>query len=229
MKKIIILAIFITGAVYAQEKSPIPSVSVSGEGVVKVMPDRVLLSVRVESQGKSATEVKSQNDVVIDAVLKFCKQMKVDKKDVKTDYINLNKTYDYQTKKYSYVANQSLSILLTDMSLYSTFTQGLLETGINRIDGMEFKISAIETYKAEARKKAVANARQKAQEYAGALSQSIGKAIYISEEAGITPMPVMYRSAGIAETSLAKDSSLETIALGETEIKATIQVVFELK
>lgn len=228
--KAIVFLIALTGMfLQAQEKTPVPSVSVSGEGIVKVAPDRVLISVRVESQGKSAEEVKNQNDAVIDAVLKFCKKMNVDKKDVKTAYINLNKNYDYQTKKYSYIANQSLSILVTNMSNYSALMEGLMNVGINRIDGVDFQCSTMEMQQAEARKRAVKNAQQKAQEYAGALNQTIGKAIYISEDSVGRPMPNMLMKSMTADSEMAGGGSLETIAPGEIEIRTTVQVAFELK
>lgn len=229
MKAIVLLIGFTGMFLQAQEKTLMPSVSVSGEGIVKVVPDRVLLNVRVESQGKSAEEVKNQNDAAIDGVLKFCKKMNVDKKNIKTAYLNLNKNYDYQTKKYSYVANQSLSILVTDMSNYTSLMEGLMNAGINRIDGVDFQSSTMEMQRAEARKQAVKNAQQKAQEYAGALNQTIGKALYISEDSVGRPMPNMLMKSMTADSEMAGSGSLETIAPGEIEIRTTVQVAFELK
>src|SRR5690554_4883712 len=115
MKKAILVLTVLLGtmSLAAQESSSTsPYISVSGEGIVKVIPDQVFIKVRVENQGKSAQEVKQLNDKAIDQVLKYAKSMDIDKKDINTEYINLNKNYDYQTKEYHYVANQSISILL---------------------------------------------------------------------------------------------------------------------
>ncbi|WP_335966093.1 SIMPL domain-containing protein [Galbibacter sp. PAP.153] len=228
MKKIIILAIAIMGITNLQaQQMATPSISVEGEGTIKVVPDQVLIKVRVESEGNSAQKVKTDNDAAIDKVLKYTKSMKIDDKDVKTEYINLNKNYDYQTKEYKYVANQSISILLKDLSKYAEFTQGLLNAGINRIDGVTFKSTKIDELNSQARIAAIKDAKEKANEYAAAIGQSIGKAMNISESGSIAPPQPVYRM----EMMKASDSGSaeNTIAIGEMVVKATINASFELK
>ncbi|MGS2760865.1 SIMPL domain-containing protein [Sinomicrobium sp. M5D2P9] len=233
MKKIFLtLVLGTTMALQAQTpsvmvKDPSRIISVSGEGTVKVVPDNVTLKVRVENEGKSALDVKKLNDALIDKVLKFCKDMKIDSKDVKTEYLNLNKNYDYQTKEYKYVANQSLSIRLKDLSKYEALSQGLLDAGVNRIDGVEFNASNIEELKSQARIKAVENARKKAEEYASALGKSVGEPVYLSETGQPEPIPMPRYAMMKAEADAS--GSGESVAIGEMSIKATVHVGFELK
>ena len=80
----------------------------------------------------------------------------------------------------------------------------------------------------EARIKAIKNAKQKAKEYAGALEQSVGKAIAISENSYVSrpPMP-MYKTMAM-EASM-DGGSRETLAVGEMEVTATVNVIFELQ
>lgn len=231
MKKIILTLVLGSAmALHAQTsqvmiKDPARTISVSGEGTVKVVPDNVELKVRVENEGKSAAAVKKLNDALIDKVLKFCKEMKIDAKDVKTEYLNLNKNYDYQTKEYKYVANQALSINLKDLSKYEALSQGLLDAGVNRIDGVSFDASNIEELQSQARVKAVENARKKAEEYARALGKSVGEPVYLSESGQPEPMPLPRMSMMKADAA----GSNESIAVGEMSIKATVNVGFELK
>lgn len=227
MKKAILLLtiVFITIGLQAQNQ---PTVSVTGEGVIEVIPDQVAIKVRVENKGKTAIEVKKQNDEAIDAVLKFCRKMKVDKKNISTGRINLNKNYDYQKKNYHYTANQSLNILLVDLDKYEKLMQGLLESGINRIDGVEFKSSQIEKYKREARIKAVKNAKEKAVTYAKVLDQSVGKAISISESS-VNNYPYPQTRFKSANLEFDANSSAQTIAIGEMEVRTIVAIVFELK
>ncbi|UGU15368.1 SIMPL domain-containing protein [Sinomicrobium kalidii] len=235
MKRIILtLVLGSTMALQAQNPSVLVkkdhtgTISVSGEGTVKVVPDNATLKVRIENEGKSASDVKKLNDVLIDKVLKFCKNdMKIEARNVKTEYLNLNKNYDYQTKEYKYVANQSLSIQLKDLSKYEALSQGLLEAGVNRIDGVEFGASNIEELKSKARIKAVENARKKAEEYATALGKNVGDPVYLSETGQSEPVP-MPRVAMMKMEADASGSG-ESIAIGEMSIKATVNVGFELK
>lgn len=203
------------------------TVEVKGEGIVNVVPDEVTVNVRVENTGKNAKDLKSQNDATINEVLKFLKQMNIADKDVKTEYMNLSKNYDYNSKTYHFSANQSISVKLRDLSKYESLMKGLMETGINRIDGVSFSSSQKEALESQARKKAVENAQKKAAEYAAALNQTIGKAVSISEfnRDTIGPRP-MFKAMSM-EASDSMDS--QTIALGEMEIRVVVNVGFLLK
>ena len=178
MKSILILfAALGTFAVQAQQINNItPAVTVNGEGIVKVIPDEVVIKSRIEHDGDNPQEVKKQNDAVVNAVIKYLKSEGVPEKNIQTDYVNLNKNYNYNDKTYSYVANQAISIKLDDLKNYEKIMSGLLKAGLNRIDGVQFKSSEMEKYMTEARKKAVLNAKNKASEYASSLGQSREKA-----------------------------------------------------
>ncbi len=231
MKNITYLVSFllISCAMSAQKTDYNPYVSVAGEGIVKVVPDQVIINVRVENDGNNAASVKSANDNTINSVLKFCKQMKINNKDVQTAYIRLNKNYDYNRKVYKYTANQSLSIKLRKLSDYEALMQGLLESGINRIDGVNFKSSNMDSYLSEARKKAVANAKKKAMEYAGVLDQKIGKAISISEHAINIGNPVDFKNRVELRSMGASDSNSESISIGEMLVTSKVNVTFILE
>ena len=203
---------------------PKPSVDVRGEGVVNVVPDQVTITARVEHSGTNPKEVKKMIDRTVNEVFQFLKQAGIDSKYVKTEYLNLTKNYDYKTKTYNYAANQTISIKLKDLSKYESVMNGLLETGINRIDGISFSSSKEAQLQSEARIKAIQNAKQKATEYASVLGQSIGKALQISEFQNVaTPRPMM-------RSTMAMDASSEgqTMSPGEMEIRVVVNVSFEL-
>jgi len=221
-----VLAIIATTSIFAQQNTERRMVNVTGEGVVKVKPDEVLIKSRIEHEGPSATAVKEQNDEVVNKVIKYLKSQNIDEKDIKTEYINLNKQYDYNDKTYSYVANQAISIRLKDLEDYEKIMKGLLENGLNRIDGIQFKSSEMEKYEKEARKLAVLDAQNRAKELAQPIGQDIGKAISISEMDYNSFQPV-YRMDAAVELRSAKGSE-QTIAPGELEIKIKVNVGFEL-
>jgi uncharacterized protein len=162
MRTIIILMMLLCGITFqAQQNFSTPMVVVNGEGIVKVVPDQVLIRSRIEHEGSNAQEVKKQNDAVVDRVIKYLRSRGIAEKNIKTDYLNLNKNYNYNNKTYSYVANQSISIQLDDLKDYENIMSGLLQEGLNRIDGIEFKSSQLEKHTSEARRLAVLNAQQK--------------------------------------------------------------------
>ena len=225
MKPIILLITLLTSFFMNAQTQPRPSIDVKGEGIVTIIPDLVVISVRVEHTGSNAKEVKQLNDAAVNEVFQFLKQYGIDAKDVKTEYLNLTKNYDYNSKKYNYAANQSISIKLKDLSKYESLMNGLLDTGINRIDGISFSSSKISALQSEARIKAIQNAKQKAEEYASVLNQTVGKALLITEfQNNNTPTPLLKR--GMMAMDAASES--QTMAPGEMEIRVEVQVSFEL-
>src|SRR5690606_18115360 len=99
VQTLLILAITTT-TMMAQNALPPNTIDVTGEGIVRVVPDEVTINIRVENTGENTKNLKEQNDATISEVLKFLKKMDIDDKDVKTEYMNLAKNYDYNTKTY---------------------------------------------------------------------------------------------------------------------------------
>ena len=223
MKAILILAITaMTSMAHAQQIQP--TVSVTGEGKIIAVPDEVTIRMGVQTEGKDAKTVKSENDASVDKVLDYLLNMNIPQNQVKTEYVNLNKNFDYNTKTYNYQASQTISVKLKDLSKYDKVMSGLVSSGINTINGVEFSSSKMEAYEAQARKKAVADAKEKAKEYAGVLGQNIGKALMIAEQGTSAPQPQPMYKVAMAEM----DSTQRTLAPGELTITSKIQVSFEL-
>ncbi|MEM0518795.1 MULTISPECIES: SIMPL domain-containing protein [Aequorivita] len=224
IKTILILAITTT-TLMAQNTLPPPTIDVTGEGIVRVVPDEATINIRVENTGENTKLLKQQNDATISEVLKFLKKMDIAEKDVRTEYMNLNKNYDYNSKTYTFAANQSLSVKLRDLNKYEAVMKGLIDTGINRIDGVTFSSSNEETLKVEARKKAIENAQMKAKDYVSVLNQTVGKAVSISELSNPSGPRPMYKAAMMDSSSEGSDP---TIALGVIEVKTRVNVSFLL-
>lgn len=227
MKKYLFLLIIVFSNLAISQNNIQATVDVMGEGIVKVAPDEVTINVQVENKGQNPIALKQKNDFIINDILVFIKSMNIADKQVQTEYVRLNKNYDYQTKIYSYVANQSISIHLKNLELYESLMNGLMERGINRIDGVSFSTSKIKELKSEARIKAIENAKMKAEEYTKVLNQSIGKAVSISEFNNTNyPGPVNKKTMMLS--SDASGMEQQTISVGEIEVITKVNVSFLL-
>jgi uncharacterized protein YggE len=229
MKKVLLIfTILFMMTSYAQEVKQIPQINTNGEGKVKVVPDQAAIAVTVETKGNNAKDVKKQNDQKMDAVLRFIKKMNLAPEDFKTKRVALNPQYDYEKKKHSYNATQTIEILLKDLSKYDELMEGLVEEGINRIDEVTFQSSKLAQYQSEARKLAMKDAKLKADDYVSVLGQKVGKAITISDNSQTYyPQPVY-----AAMKTMSMDSEAtprETLAVGEITITANVSVSFVLE
>lgn len=229
MKKIAIMGLMLFMTVsQAQEVKQIPQISVAGEGKVKVVPDQATITVTVETKGNVAKDVKKQNDDQMDAVLKLLKKMNLPASDYKTQRVALNPIYDYEKKKTSYNAQQTVEILLKDLSKYDDLMSGIVENGVNRIDNVVFQSSKMAQYQSEARKLAMKEAKMKAEDYVSVLGQKVGKAMTISDNSQTYyPQPVF---ATMRKTEMLDDAApKETLAIGEINILTNVSVSFILE
>jgi len=227
-KAVLILGVLWMTMSYSQEQKQIPMINVSGEGKIKVTPDQAAITVSIETKGTKAADVKEENDIKMDAILKFIKKATIAKEDFQTLRVSLNPNYDYEKKKHNYIATQSLQILLKDLSKYDELMEGLVNEGINRIDNVEFKSSKMKQLQSDARKLAVKEAKAKAEDFVSVLGQKVGKAILISDNSQTyNPQPRMYAMKAMAMDGV--EAPRETLAVGEIEITANVSVSFILE
>ncbi len=213
----------------AQDLKTLPLISVSGEGKIKVSPDQVIVTVSQDSKGVNAQEVKKENDAKIDLILKFIKKMNIPTTDYLTQRVALYPNYDYDSKKQEYIASQTVSIILKDLSKYDDLMNGLIASGINKIDNVEFKSSKIVQLQSDARKLAVKNAKQKAEDFVSVLGQKVGKAFSISDTSqNHNPNPILFTAMKTASMD-GGYASQETLAAGEIEVIVNVNVSFLLE
>jgi uncharacterized protein YggE len=230
MKKSILFAICLfTVLAYSQEVKPIPQINVSGEGKIKVVPDQVTILATVETKGTNAKEVKKLNDQQMEAVLKLVKSMNLAPADYKTKRVSLNPQYDYEKKKHTYNATQTIEILLKDLSKYDELMEGLVDQGINRIDNVTFQSSKLAQYQSEARKLAMKEAKAKAEDYVSVLGQKVGAGFTITDNSQTYYPQPMYASMKSMRVEADSTAPRETMAVGEIEIIANVSVSFKLE
>lgn len=227
-KALMILAMLCITVSNAQELKQVPQISVTGEGEIKVVPDQAVITATVETKGNVAKEVKKQNDQQIELVLKLIKKMNLAPTDYKTQRVSLNPQYDYEKKKTTYNATQTIEILVRDLSKYDPLMEGLVDQGVNRIDNVVFQSSNLSKYQSEARKMAMKDAKSKAEDYVGVLGQKVGKAMVIADNSqSYNPQPVYARLMKTEMSDVV--SPRETLAVGEIKITANVSVSFLLE
>jgi uncharacterized protein YggE len=227
-KSVVVLFMMFVAMSHAQEIKQVPQISVAGEGKVKVVPDQATITATVETKGNNAKDVKKQNDQQMEAVLKIIKKMNLAPADYRTQRVSLNPVYDYEKKKTSYNAIQTVEILLRNLSQYDELMEGLVNEGINRIDNVVFQSSKLALHQSEARKLAMKDAKLKAEDYVSVLGQKVGKAMTISDNSqNYQPQPIYARMKSMAMEDSA--APRETLAEGEITITANVSVSFILE
>jgi uncharacterized protein YggE len=231
MKKLVVVLVLFVAVVNAQESKQVPQITVTGEGKLKVTPDEALITLAVENNGKDALEVKKKNDVQIDKVLKAIKRFGIAAADFQTQQVSLYKKDDDASKKHSFVAHQTLTVHLKNLSKYDALLLEVMDAGINSIQSVEFKASQLTTYESQVRKNAMAAARQKAMDFVSELpGQKVGKALVVSDSSFTQfPRALFSEMKTYAMAADGNEPEKETLAIGSLIISVSVTVTFAIE
>lgn len=220
----VLLFLLLGQPLLAQENEP-TKISVTGEGVVKVIPDQAHLFFGINTEGEDPLVVKQENDELSSKLLEILKKNGVEDKDIKTRRLSLRKLYNNRPEiKDKYTATQTFSLLIRNLDDYPEISALLLTSGVNQVDRVEFSSTRYEELKDEARKKAVKDALDKIEVYSNALGMTPSKLIEIREAGSNGPAPV-YRM----EMAKTMADSGANVAPGELVISQEIQIMYTLK
>ena len=159
------------------------SVSVSGTAVVNVAPDRVLIQLGVQSNGRTPQLVEAANSATIYRVIKAIKRLGIEEKDIVTDRYVIEPMYDdYNSLTIEgYRIYNMVAITLQDISKVNEVLIASLNAGANQVVNVEFYLKDLRKYRDQARELAMVAAGEKAQDLAEAAGAEVGCILNIGE------------------------------------------------
>lgn len=220
----------------------VPNISVSGSAEIKVAPDEVHLSLGVESRDPSLEAAKKMNDQKIAAIMTFLKGMKIEAKDIQTDFIGIRPHYsdseDVTPSRYH--VTQGLDVKLRRVSDFDAVLTGVLKHGATHVHGIEFRTTELRKHRDAARKLAIRAAKEKATALAAELDVKVGRVMSISENSwGGTFNGNNYRNFGSGYGGGGQQSSQSngngnpedtgTLSVGLISVGAEAQLTFVLE
>ena len=233
------LFFFFTRPAFTQDFLPRPRlISVTGTAEVNVPPDEVVLSLGVESRDKDLSVAKAQHDARVKKLLAQVHTAGVDDKYIQTSTLQMQPEYSEEKvpRFLTYEVSQTVQVTLKDLTKYEHLMTKLLESGVNRVDSVEFLVAEPRKYKDEARAKAIRAAREKATAMAAELGQTIGKPWDISEDSfndGFAQTRAFQNRSSYVQNSYSYDGSAatqeSTVAPGQVSIRASVRVSFQLE
>ena len=217
-------AALLTAPALAQVIPP-AAISVTGEATVSVPPDLAEIDGGVTSEAKTAREASEANNVAMGKVLQALKGAGIEEKDIQTSRLSLQPQSAPNRSGPSaiagYRASNRVTIRVRDVTKVASAIDTLVGAGANEIGGINFVVSQASKLLDEARERAVADARRKAEIYAKAAGVTLGAPLSISEEANSAPVPYRRMAAGMAASA--------PVAQGEETLRVTVSVSWAIK
>lgn len=168
-------------------------ITITGEGQVEAPPDMATISLGVTTTAQTAQEAMSANAAEIAAVLENLKATGIEARDLQTSGLSLQPNWTNRSTSENridgYTASNQLSVRVRDLSKLGAILDAAVKDGANTLNGVSFAMADPAPLLEEARKRAVADARSRAELIAGAAEAKLGAIASITEGGGGYPQP----------------------------------------
>jgi hypothetical protein len=220
--------LLMASALRAQPEETERIISVIGTGKVSSAPDMATITTGVISEAAEASEALSANNEAVERIMEVLKEFHIAPKDMQTSNFNVSPIYHHDRRGTSqqqitgyHVSNQ-LRVQVHNLPELGKVLDALVRAGSNQMSGVTFGFDDPEGLLQNARNRAMADARSRAELYAQAAGVRVGEVLQISELEARFPVASPRRMAMDAATEAVP------VATGEQEVYATITVVYEL-
>ncbi|MEQ8788610.1 MAG: SIMPL domain-containing protein [Pirellulaceae bacterium] len=204
-------------------------IKVFGSAIVRVAPDTASIAVAVTRLEKEPKKAFSKAHAGARAVHDYLKSAAVD--DVRSSRITLTQEHQYrngENKFLGYQARLGYSIVVRDLDRVEELLIGLIDAGANELTSVTFETSRLKDVREDARRRAIAAARHKAEVYAAASDVGVG-AVVLIEDVNPDVLTGRYEGHVHREPMIDDPGDIKAVDPGAITVGAAVNVVFEIK
>jgi len=230
------------------------AITINGAGEVFAVPDIATFTFSVIEEAPDAASAQDEAARKMQSITAFIKEQGVEEKDIKTVGYNLYPRYEFREVSalpaiggvssirigrppservlVGFELNQTIEVKVRDTGKAGQLLAGVSELGASSVSGLSFTIDDEEALKAEARGKAIADAKSKAEVLAEELDVRLVRVISYSEYGE----PIYYArsidaAAGLGGDSLGVPAASEEAVVpgGENRIVSNVSITYEIR
>jgi uncharacterized protein YggE len=203
---------------------------INAQGEVSRVPDIAIISAGVQTLQPTATAAIEQNAARMERVRAALKRAGIEDRDIQTSSINLNPEYHYDQNRpprlTGYRATNTVNVKFRDLKRTGSILDALVAEGANQINGPNLTIDKPEEAYDEARIKAIAAGRARADLYARALGKRVVRLISVSEGTGFHVPPPMPMAMMAEARAAGADTKIDP---GTQQLQVNVTMSFELQ
>lgn len=215
------------------------TITVQGKGEITVIPDTSEFSFAIIKEAKTASEAQKQVTMTMNGVIDYLKKFGVAEKDIKTTSYNIAPRYEYgavdrgsfyppQTEGPRHLVGYEVSHWVT-VKVRGIDTVGEIvgevgTRGATNISNVTFTIDDDDKARADARREAIKDAKEKADVLAKDLGVRIIKVVSYNEGGG----PIFYRTMGAESFAAKADGAPPEIPAGENTITSNVTIIYAI-
>jgi len=202
-------------------------ITVTGDGSVSAAPDMAIITMGAAADAERAKIAMDETSAITSAILERLTEAGIASRDIQTSDLSLipmwsnQSSTDGRRRIEGYRASNRVTANIRDLDVLGPVLDAVLTEGATNLGGLQFTISDPEPLMNDARRKAVEDARARADLFAEASGVTLGRLLSLSETASRAPRPETLRMARAADAGV-------PVAEGETEISAGVTLVYAI-
>lgn len=206
--------------------------SIVAEGRSEAPPDLATINLGVETTGATAEAAMSDNSRNMSALIAALRRAGVAERNIQTSRVSVQPQYnrrrddEEEPRIVGYRATNSVSVEIQAIETTGRVLDAAIAAGGNSVRGVTFSHQDPSAQQNLARREAAAEARRRADLYAGAFGLRVVRVVAIAEPGASTPETIVVTGTRIARHDAVAESPIET---GEITTRATLTVTYELR
>jgi uncharacterized protein YggE len=171
---------------------PSAQISVTGTGTVLAAPDMATITLGVTQTADTAKGAMDQTNTELARVLENLKAAGIEGRDLQTSGLSLQPTWDAATNTpstNSFTASNQLTVTVRALASLGSVLDAAVKDGANTLNNVQFGVADPAPLLDEARLRAVADARQRANVMVNAAGVRLGTIAQMAEQGGGVAFP----------------------------------------
>ncbi len=207
------------------------TITVDGMGKISATPDLAQIDLGVQTEGATVKDIQTQNTQKMNAIIKAVKSLGVEEKDIQTSNYSISPKIDWSNGKQNvtgYIVAQNVTVKVRNLDKVGDVVSQAGTLGANQVGGIQFTIDDPTGLQAQARAKAIDDARKKAEALASQLGLTIVKVVTFSEVGNNRPVPMpMYASKDMMAAGEVAPVA-PSIQSGSMDVMSNVNVTFQV-
>jgi hypothetical protein len=210
------------------------TISVTGNGIAYGTPDIAVAQIGIEERHSDPAKAVSNANEKMSAIMAAIKGLGVEDKDLQTSNFSVYAQQDTDPDTgralgtYTYVVDNTLNVTVRDLTKVGDVLGKAVGAGANSINGVSFSLSDQTALEAQARDKAMADAKARAEQLAKAAGVTLDKPMTINEySSGPIPYSADYKAA--PALGLGGDGGPVPVSTGQMQINLQVSVTYIIK
>lgn len=226
MKHQMLVTLLFCGFIAAPAFAEDATLTVTGTGEMAVVPDMARISLGVVQEAATAAEAVRAMSADMEKVMAHLNTAGIAPEDIQTSGLRIDMRQDYNqatgaSKITGYLATTDVTVEVKALETLGSVLDGVVQDGANQMNGLTFDLQDRKPVLDDARRAAVADAREKASLFAEAADVTLGRIIHLTENgAGGSPQPMMRMAMDSAESI--------PVAAGQITITANVTIDYAL-